>query len=581
MKNYSVAPAFAQMTIKPDSPMYNVGYDSLMRTAERGVANVKLLGPNSAKLYIMFATRAIEVNPDEVKGYEVRGQLYLLGNDLDNADKDFNKAIDMVPTSFPAVEGLYQLIVKKAEAYAIKEVPKQMAMEVFKRSQAFIKAAPSELADAKTQALTKGYIYKLQAESPEAMKLYVDAINTDSALAIGNFEAALPLVEKTDTPVMTALVLQGAGSKHFLMKDFPKAKAAYQKAIATKACDGISYQNLAIILDEQEKKPAEAEKLSMAGLKVLPENPEISEFLAGFYLKRGKAAVDKKDNAGAVKELEKYQIYLPNESRGALYLALAYFNTKEYGKAAVQLKKAKLFCDSVEYAYLVPNAGEVIDFGEKKTKKAPVFQTLIVENEKSEVLYDKGLALVREGKLDEAIASTQQALAFFEKTNYAVGKAICYNGIGTAYHHKKEYDKAKEYYNKAIAAGARSSSSYTNLAVIVMYGDKDEAAGEKILLEGAEKFPNDRAIAQRLGDLYDGKAYEFYEAKNYASAGTFYEKEVRYNPKAETYVYLGFCYYKTDEKQKCRDAFRQAVEMDESVNEKFSAINQILDQIGR
>lgn len=572
------APSFSQLTMSPTADAYDAPYDSLVQMGRKALAGAQFLGKRSAQLSMMFFNRAIEVNPDEAAAYAARGDAYIIMEDWDNAEKDFTKALDFVPDYVPSVKGLYDVILKKAGNYSIKEVPKAMAYEVFNRAQAFIKIAPDSLSGAKSQAATNGALYKLQADSPEAMKMYFDAMNSDSATAIGHFEKALPIVEKSENPVALALVAQGLGKKYYMMKEYEKAKGALQKAIATKECDGISYSTLARILYDQEKKGKDAEKLCLDGLKRLKTDRDISNFLMHYYYRNSKELFEKKKYAEVVKELEKYQEYNMFAPRPAGFLAYAYFHTKKYDKALQQFRLTKTLSDSLEFIFLHPQADQLMKFAEKPGKKVPAATNRMLENEKYEELSDKSFALIREKKYDDAIASYQPVQAYYEKENYSKGRSATYYGIAAAYHYKNDLPKAKEFYQKSIDVGAASPMSYSNIAHIYFYGEKNEPEGERAIADGLQKFPDDQSLKSRIAEYYESKAFEEYEKKDFPAAISWFEKSLKYEEDAENYVFLGFSLYQSQKVSEAKEKLEKAKEMNPNIVKKYPAIDKVLNQ---
>src|SRR5262249_57776217 len=74
--------------------------------------------------------------------------------------------------------------------------------------------------------------------------------------------------------------------------------------------------------------------------------------------------------------------------------------------------------------------------------------------------FDEGVALSREGKYDDSVASFNKALALNPKCQ------DCFYNIGFAYAQKKDYAQAEENYKKAIEVKPDYAEAYNGLANI-------------------------------------------------------------------------------------------------------------------
>jgi tetratricopeptide (TPR) repeat protein len=86
--------------------------------------------------------------------------------------------------------------------------------------------------------------------------------------------------------------------------------------------------------------------------------------------------------------------------------------------------------------------------------------------------FDEGVALSRDGKYDESVASFTKAVTLNPNCQ------DCFYNIGFAYAQKKEYDKAEENYRKALAVKADYAEAYNGLANIYNAQRKFDLAAE-------------------------------------------------------------------------------------------------------
>ncbi len=75
-------------------------------------------------------------------------------------------------------------------------------------------------------------------------------------------------------------------------------------------------------------------------------------------------------------------------------------------------------------------------------------------------------------------------------------------GLGIIYDTQKKYDKAKEYYQKALKINPKFSPAANNLAYL--YAEKGENIDEALNLaqSAKEQFPEDAHISDTLGWVY-------------------------------------------------------------------------------
>jgi Flp pilus assembly protein TadD len=98
-----------------------------------------------------------------------------------------------------------------------------------------------------------------------------------------------------------------------------------------------------------------------------------------------------------------------------------------------------------------PEADEVVppEIQPKEVTETPV--------EKGETLIMKGVSLIEENKTEEALKTWKKALGFLN------GDAELLNWLGVGYHKLGKYDSAKIYYEQAIAADQNHYQAYNNL----------------------------------------------------------------------------------------------------------------------
>lgn len=159
-------------------------------------------------------------------------------------------------------------------------------------------------------------------------------------------------------------------------------------------------------------------------------------------------------------------------------------------------------------------------------------------------------------------------------TEKVVYNSDYYNAKGQEFYSQKEYDKAIEYFYKAIATNKKNAQAYNNLAMTYwlknnlyaavkyfkkanyvnknytqplvnlseLYKQLGDKKNQVFYLEKAIKLnPNDYLAYYRLGDYYRN-------AGEYPAAIKNYKEVVKINPKfSQVYLNLAMCFFETEE----------------------------------
>jgi tetratricopeptide (TPR) repeat protein len=200
------------------------------------------------------------------------------------------------------------------------------------------------------------------------------------------------------------------------------------------------------------------------------------------------------------------------------------------------------------------------------------------EDKQAEIIYTRGLALMKEGRFEDALnqfekilsvyehaevyynlgyiktaqAQYQEAIAFFQKATQ-INKAFAgaYRMMAKCYEKLEQLEKASQYYQKA--------------ADIFMERDMDEDA-EKALQELLRLKPETINVYNSLGILFRKRG-------DYKSAAAQYRKALKVNPNDENIYYnLARMYFETDDFYMAREALAEALQL----NPKFEAAEDLI-----
>jgi Flp pilus assembly protein TadD len=128
--------------------------------------------------------------------------------------------------------------------------------------------------------------------------------------------------------------------------------------------------------------------------------------------------------------------------------------------------------------------------------------------------------------------------------------------LGIIYDMQKNYDKAKEYYQKALRVNPKFPPAANNLAYLYLErgGNVDEALG--LAQTAKAQLPDDPHISDTIG-------WAYYK-KNIFSRAIDYLKEAKEklpNNPAIRY-HLGMAYYKNGDKELAKKELKKALELD-------------------
>jgi type IV pilus biogenesis/stability protein PilW len=166
------------------------------------------------------------------------------------------------------------------------------------------------------------------------------------------------------------------------------------------------------------------------------------------------------------------------------------------------------------------------------------------------VKFDIGLVYYYREHYEKAIEYFEKAIQL--KPDY--GPAI--NSLGNAYLEKGEWDKAIEAYRKIVEDVFYGTPHFavSNMA-LAYYLKKDYPRAEKYFLEALKLSP-DFANAQ------GGLAMTHIATGNYDKAAKMLERAVRKNPKlAQLHYELGRAYRGLGDRQKAREGFQRTIEL--------------------
>ena len=172
-----------------------------------------------------------------------------------------------------------------------------------------------------------------------------------------------------------------------------------------------------------------------------------------------------------------------------------------------------------------------------------------------------GNILYQSNNLEFAIQEHKRAIKL-DKKNFQ-----SFYGLGVVYSYLKNYEKAIEYYKKALSVDGDSSVAHNNLANI--YNNVNPNLAEEHYLKVLELVPND--------------AMPYINISNYYLKNTKYKKCVQILEEAldkdikvkELYNNLGIAYYATKDNIKAKTMFEHAIKLDSNYGHALDNLKNI------
>ncbi len=200
----------------------------------------------------------------------------------------------------------------------------------------------------------------------------------------------------------------------------------------------------------------------------------------------------------------------------------------------------------------------------------------------------------RLGKPEEALKCYFEYAFYCEKNNKKAGLASAYIGIGKIYHSQGEYQKAQEFYNKAIVL-SRLNKDKLNEAIAlrrlaVWFTDKEDYDKALELLTKSSQINQERknipAYRYNLACDFFDIGLVFVNKEDFASAKEFYKKSQNIfqglklkNELSDNYFNLGEIYLYEKEYQKALQCYFKGLKIDEAQGNLPSIISDN-DMIG-
>ncbi|MCF7762223.1 MAG: tetratricopeptide repeat protein [Verrucomicrobia bacterium] len=273
-----------------------------------------------------------ELMPDSDHAFYLMGLAMTTGKDREKAFAAFEKALSLNARNFQALTRLIDLsLADKDTQTALRRIQKQM----------------ETLPGSVELQLELGRVQLASGNVPQAEAAYRKAIelapeNTGGYLMLSQIQAATERVTDSVKTIeqalekkpddLAALTLAGSIYQN-RAKDFEKARAVYEKALAIQPESAGALNNLAILCSEQFHEQEKALEYASGAYKLLPANPAVIDTLGWITLQSGNFQY-------ALTLLNQSAELLPDNPEIAYHLGVAQCNTADEAAAAGTLRRA-------------------------------------------------------------------------------------------------------------------------------------------------------------------------------------------------------------------------------------------------
>jgi tetratricopeptide (TPR) repeat protein len=421
-------------------------------------------------------TKAAEIYPKNPQIQYLTGSILAEKKNIPGARKAFEKALELSPKYAQALEGLVNLDLTEnnydAALARVNKIPEgqigytrylllakiymthasDIARKESKSTAHDLKLTSPAVrpdVDRAEAALLKAIDTAPDQASPYLLlgQLYVSADKTQAALDRLN-----GLVGKTNN----AAAYVQLGMIYDAMKDYPKARDAYEKSIAIRPDFVPALNNLSYLYTEHLVDLDKASTLAEKALQLSPDNPSSADTLGWIVYKKG-------DYARARGLLEQSAAKLPDQPEVQLHLGLARYMLGDQDAARTALQQA---------------ASSTQDFPGKEEASRRLAM-LAIDPNKADAKMQADLESRLKDEPNDPIAADR---------------------LGAIYERSGSLDKAVKIYEQSLKQDPQNGPMMSRLAHI--YLKLNEPAKALDLAKEAHKLvPNDAAISGMLGRL--------------------------------------------------------------------------------
>jgi tetratricopeptide (TPR) repeat protein len=454
--------------------------------------------------------------PDNPVAYRMLGDYYFAIGDLDKAVSEYSSLYQQHSSDPVTKKNYIQLLILKNRVAEAKKLNEEV-----------LKSNPND-----GEALVyRGQIQIREGQAHEAADTLQQVLHNEPDNAIAHYHLGVALD---------------------LMGDVSRAEGEWRNAVRLKSSLADAEIN--------RKQVNEGENDLQKAMEVAPENP------VG-YIQLGNLRASQNRPADALKLYDQALTHDANSGEAMLGIANVYLAQKQTDKAIarVQEQLGKQPNNSNFHYILGSLLAEKKEFSgaDGELKRA-------IDLDKNNVN-----ALLKLGQVEIALGAVDQAIATYQASAKSNPSDIrFYILTGELFEAKRDWDKAKDMYQKALQIQADNPLASNNLAYIMLEqgGNVDVALSmAQIARRGMPDSPN---AADTLGSAYMQKGA-------YNSAIDLFKEAIKLdknpNPDPTFYYHLGLAYEKTEQAGLAKQQFQHALKISSTFSDADDARHHLAE----
>ncbi len=495
--------------------------------------------------------------PDNPAAYRMLGDYYFAIGDLDKAVSEYSSLYEQHKNDVQTRKNYIQLLILKNRIAEAKKLNNEILKSNPDDGEALIYRGQMQIREGQAHDAAETLQQVLHNEPDNAVAHYHLGIAFDILGDLSRAEGEWRTAVSLNTNLADAHKALAAAEMRNAEWDALHDTSAQLINLQPNVPDGYALRAIAEI---NRKQVSEGENDLQKAIEVAPQNP------VG-YVQMGNLRASQDRSADAIKFYEQALDHDGNSAEAMLGIANVYLAQKQADKAIARVQaQVKIQPDNSNFHYILGSLlGEKKDFAgsEAQLKRA-------IDLDKSNVN-----ALLKLGQVEVALGAVDQAIATYQASAQSnPGDTRFYILTGELYEAKRDWDKAKSMYQKALQIQADNPLASNNLAYVMLEqgGNVDVALSmAQVARRGMPDSPN---AADTLG-------YAYLQKGAYNSAIDMFKQAIKLDkdptPDPTFYYHLGLAYEKTEQAGLAKQQFERALKISPSFSDANDARRHLAD----
>jgi len=493
--------------------------------------------------------------PDNSVGYRMLGDYYFATGDLDKAVTEYGSLNQEHPKDIQVKKNYTQLLILKNRIAEARKLDDEVLKTSPSDTEALIFKGEIQIADGHGNDAAESLQSALKADPNNGVAHYQLGVAFDQ---MGNLEraenewreAGRVRPDLPDVQHALAAVALRRGDMQALAQSADQL-IRLQPAVA----DGYVLRAMAEI---NLKRLAQAETDIRKAMEVAPQNP------IG-YNQMGQLRLTQKQYSQAEKYYQQALERDPASTDGLNGLMNVYLAQKQIdlAVAAANAQLAKVPDSSAFHDLLGTTLFN--DQKDMKGAEAEFKRAAELDKNNSDALVKLGQVQAAEGSADQAIATYQQSL------NNNPREVRFYILIGELFESKRDREKAKQMYQKALEIQPENALASNNLARVMLQQGENVDVALAMAQTARRGMPDSPASADTLG-------WAYYQKGIYNTAIDLFKEALKKNPDDATFHYhLGLAYQKDNQPALAKQHLERVLK----INPKYTNADDVRKALGQ